>query len=139
MSEMKTNLDKFFKTDSEVEKQGVWMDIDDNTGFLVKRWNDSNPQMKAAFAAHYKPYARQIEMGTLSPAKEREIMTKIFVNSCLIDWKGVEINGVATPFSKEAAVDFLINLPALFDALMEHAKDFKNFKVDDAKEDVGNS
>jgi hypothetical protein len=132
---MKTNLDTLFKTSDSMETSGIWMTISDDVGFLVKRFGGYNsPKVKAATAKYYKPYARLIENGTLAMEKEKEIMTKIFVESSLMDWKGVEIDGKLTPFSKEVAVEFLLSLPELAESLISYASDSKNYK-----EDLGNS
>jgi hypothetical protein len=137
---MKSNLDKFFKTDKEVEKTGVWFNITDEAGFLVRPFKPSNPQIKQAMTAHYKPYAHQVAHGTLDPEKEREILTKVFVNACLVDWKGIEIDGEPAKFSKELALKYLLELPELFNTLMDQAQDFKNYKEEfEAKTEVGNS
>lgn len=137
---MKTNLDRIFKTDADVEKTGVWFMVSDETGFLVLPFRPTNSRMKAAMATHFKPFARQIDLGTLDSEKEREIMVKIFVNACLVDWKGVEIEGKITPFSKEVAIGFLMRLPELYSTLIDYASDFKNFKEEfEEQQELGNS
>jgi len=130
---MKTNLDKFFKTDDDLEKNGVWFDISSTTGFLLRPFKASNPSVKAAMAQLYKPHSRQIEMGTLDDDKALEINVKIFVRACLVDWKGVEIDGVETECTPEVAVKFFKALPDLFITLWNHTQDFKNYR-----EEVGN-
>lgn len=131
---MKTNLDSIFKTSDALEKNGVWFDVSPETGFLVKPFKATNPNIKAAMAHHYKPYARQMEMGTIAEEMVRAINVKIFVQACLVDWKGVEIDGEIVPFSKDVAVDFLMELPDLFETLLKYAQDFKTYQAD-----VGNS
>lgn len=133
---MKTNLDSFYKTNDSLEKNGVWFEISESTAFLVKRFNAGNPTAKAAVAKHFKPFAKQMELGTLSDDKMLEVQVKVFVNSCLVDWKGVEIDGVDTAFSPEIAVKFLIALPDLFTTLWTYSTDFSNYKE---ILDVGNS
>jgi len=130
---MKTNLDKFFKTDANLEKEGVWFEISDDVGFLLKPFKETNPKVKAMMAAHYKPFARQIELGTLETGKQLEIQAKLFVGACLVDWKGVEIDGKIVEFSPEVAVPFFLALPDLFHTLWAHCNDFKNYR-----EDLGN-
>ncbi len=125
---MKSNLDQFFKTNEAFEKDGVWFDIAKDVGFRCKPFKPSNPQVKAAFAAHYKPYALQIEKGTLSQEIEREIQIKMFVQSCLVDWRGVEIDGQPAPFDKKVATEFLMGLPELFDTLWRQCQDHKNYQ-----------
>jgi hypothetical protein len=132
---MQSNLDKLFKNSTNLEKDGIWFMITEETGFLVKRFGGSNSvAVKQAMATHYKPYARLVEAGTLDPEKENEIMLKMFVNSCLCDWKGVEIDGKQAEFSKELAIEFLKGLPELSKTLMDHASDSANYR-----EDLGNS
>ncbi len=131
---MKTNLDKFFKANSQLEKDGVDFAIDDVTSFRVRRFSQQNAGFKAAMALHYKPYARQIEMGTLSPEKNQEIQIKVFIDTCLVSWQGVEIDGKVVEFSKENATKLFKGLPDLFDTLWKYANTFESFK-----EDLGNS
>lgn len=129
-----SNLDKLFKADSAMEKDGVDFVISDTTSFRVRRFVESNPQVQAAMATHYKPVARQIAMGSMDQTKEREVMTKIFVNACLVGWKGVEMDGQPVEFSKEKAVELLLGLPDLFKVLFEHAQKLENYR-----EELGNS
>lgn len=131
---MKTNLDKFFKTDANLEKNGVWFDISDETGFLLRPVKASNPKMKKALSDHYKPYAKQVELGTLDPDKALEINIRMFIDVSLVDWKGVEIDGKPTPCTPENALQFFKELPDLFDTLWKHASDYNNYR-----EDLGNS
>ena len=106
---MKTNLDHLFKTHQESEENGTWFTLSDDIGFLVKRFGGFNSSgIKKAMATKYKPYAKQIQMGTLAAEKEKEIMVDLFVESCMVDWKGVEIDGEVKAFDKKLAVEFWI-------------------------------
>lgn len=132
---MKTNLDVIFKTDKDIEKDGIWYEVAPGVAFLIKRFGGFNsPPIKAALAKYYKPYSRQIENGTLDQAKEKEIMTKVFSHSCILGWKGIEIDGELVEFSQEACVNLLLALPDMSEILLQYASDFKNYR-----EDLGNS
>lgn len=132
---MKTNLDLHFKTNTSLEKDGVEFEINDKTSFLVRRFNSSNPRVKAAMAAYYKPYSRQIEMGTLPTEKADDIAVRLFVDVCLVSWKGVEDDkGAPIECTKENAVSLFKSLPDLFTVLQGHASNFENYK-----EELGNS
>ena len=62
---MKTNLDKLFKTNEELEKSGILVVLSDTLEFNLKRFGGKNSTpVRAVQAKYYKPYARQIEMGT---------------------------------------------------------------------------
>lgn len=132
---MKSNLDQFFKSDKEAEESGIWFEIKEGVGFKVKRFGGYNSSpIKAALAKHYKPFAKAIEMNAMPEEKQREIQLKVFVDSCVIDWKGIEIDGKEEPYSKDACVKLLMSLPNLAEALVSHAADSANYK-----EDLGNS
>lgn len=133
---MKSNLDKLFKTNDVLAEQGVDFALNDETSFKLAHMNQENPRVKKAFATHYKPYARQMEMGTLPPEKNLEIQRKLFVDISLISWTGVNDEETGKPIecNKENALALFKRLPALFDALWKYSNDYQNYK-----EDLGNS
>lgn len=132
---MESNLDKLFKTNDKLAEEGVDFALDDRKSFRLRFMNQDNPRVKAAFAKYYKPYARQMEMGTLPPSKNLEIMRNLLVDICLVSWTGIE-DGQGKPIecTKENALALMERLPPLFDALWKHVGDFQNYK-----EDLGNS
>lgn len=131
---MKTNLD-MFKTNEESEKLGVWFKVSDEVQFLVKRFGGANePKIKSALAKYFKPYAYQIQQDTLDSEKQHEIFVKVFVDSCLEDWKGVEIDGKEAEFSKDLAIQIFVDNKVLFNAIKDYASDFKTYR-----DDLGNS
>ena len=132
---METNLDSLYKTNGKEEKEGIWYEINDEVSFKVKRFGGENADaVKRAMAKHYKPYAARIEKGTLEQSREDKIMAKVFVEACLIDWKGVEIDGEVKDYNQELAVDFFVALPELRSDLFTYAT-----SADTYKEDLGNS
>ncbi len=131
---MKTNLDKVFKTNESLEENGVWYAVSDETQFLVRRMSRANPRGKAAVAKYFTPFASQVAAGTLDPKKERSLMIRIFIDVCMVDWKGVEIDGKEVEYSPEVAFEFFTALPDLCDTLRAHAEDSKNYRVE-----LGNS
>ena len=138
---MKTNLDADFKTNPNLEKEGVDIVIRERTdanpvalSFRVRRFNSTNPRVKAAMAAYYKPHARQIDMGTLDPSISEEINRKVFVDVCLASWEGVEGDGVPLECNRENALNLFRHLPDLFDTLWRAANSMENYK-----EVLGNS
>lgn len=130
---MKSNLDKHFKQNSTHEKGGVWFEIDGGIRFLVRRFGGANTEVKKAMVKYYKPVAKLIERNLLDEDKEKKILTKAFIKSCVIDWEGVEIEGEVKEFDFETAVDLFTSLPELLDTLMEYSQDSENYR-----DDVGN-
>lgn len=133
---MKSNLDKHFKQNNNLEKEGVWFDFGEEVKFLVRRFGGTNIEVKKSMTKYYKPVARLVEKNLLDPDKEKKIMTKAFVESCLVDWKGVEIDGQPTDFSFDAAIKLFEGLPELLDTLVDCAQESENYK--EYREDVGN-
>lgn len=130
---MSSNLDKLFKSDINLEKEGVWFEIAEGIQFRVRRFGGSNFEIKKAMTKYYKPYSKLIERGLLPEAKEKEIYTKAFIDACIVEWKGVEIDGEITPFSFDAALKLFKELPELLETLMEHSQSSDHYK-----EDLGN-
>lgn len=123
-----------FKTNKEMENEGVDLDFGNGIKFRVRRYHENNPKMKAARAKYYKPYARLIEMDKLPQDKDREIIIKLFVSTSLIGWEGVEIDGELAEFTPDNAIRLFKELPDLFDTVSQYAINSENFK-----EDLGNS
>jgi hypothetical protein len=129
MEEFKTNLDTAFKTNSELEMDGVWFSTTETTSFKCRRFGGVNTQkVRSASAKYFKPYSKQIDANALSDEKQRELTVKAFVEACLVDWRGVEVNGKELPFSIENAVKLLTALPALTDTLIKYTTEMDSYK-----------
>ena len=130
---MECNLDKIFKQNTGLEKDGVWFELENGVGFLVRRFGGANTELKKAMVKFYKPVAKLIDKNLLPDDKEKEILSKAFIQACMIDWKGVEIDGELAPYKFETAVELFKSLPELMETLMEYSQDSENYR-----EDVGN-
>lgn len=132
---MKSNLHSMFKTSATHETQGVWFEIAPDVSFHLRRFGGANSDVfKQAMAKYHKPYARLIQNNSLPAEKETEIMTKVFIDVSLVDWKGVEIDGKEAEYSKENALKLFTELPELASELVTYASE-----VDHFREDLGNS
>ena len=90
--------------------------------------------VKKESAKRLKPYAQMIKKNQLPEEKERMIYAQVFVESSMVGWEGVEIDGKSAEYSKEKAVELFMSLPELFNTVIEYAQDTDNFL-----EDLGNS
>jgi hypothetical protein len=133
MASVKTNLDHLFKTSEDCEVNGIDFEYGP-VKFRCKRFGGRNQSLKAALATEMKPYSRQIELGTLSDAKEKEIAIKIFVKASLVGWTGVQMDGKDIEFSEENAIQLFTALPDLYNDLVKQSSNIDNYK-----EDLGNS
>lgn len=130
---MKSNLDSSFKQDANLEKNGVWFELNNGIKFLVRRFGGSNAEVKKAMVKYYKPVAKLIEKGLLDSEREKEILARAFIHACIIDWEGVEIEGEIAPFSVDVAEKLFSSLPELLDTLMEYSQESENYR-----EELGN-
>lgn len=133
---MKTNLDSIFKMDNSLETNGIWLKYG-KTRFLVRRFGGENDLFAKAMAKYHKPYARQMELGTLDDKQKLEILAKVFSSACLVKWENVEADGKPLECNFQNSVDLLLALPDLFDALYREANVMSNYKED--ADDLGNS
>lgn len=132
---MKTNLDKRYKTNQSDELNGVWFDVGDGAAFQLRRYGGANAHaLIAANAKWKKPFARQIEMKTISPEKLTELNIKIFVETCVVGWRGIqqEVNGKMEEiqFSEENAFSLFKEIPGLMDNLFVLCMDENHYKGD---------
>lgn len=132
---MKTNLHKIFSTSKKHETEGIWIQVDENVAFLCKRYGGENSStIQKAIAKYHKPFASAIERNALSVEKSKEILVKIFVDSCVLDWKNItDDNGKDIPFTKEKCIELFLDLPELYLIVSDNAAKVENFK-----EDLGN-
>lgn len=136
---MKTNLDKKFKTNVGEETEGIWFEVGEGAAFKLRRYGGANSQaLISATAKWKKPFARQIEMKTITPEKSQELNIRVFVDTCLSDWKGIQTEKenaetkekemVEIPFSEENALELFRDLPELMDTLFVQCMDSNNYR-----------
>jgi len=124
---MKSNLHLAFKTNTDLEKNGVWFDLGD-CRFLLKRFGGANRDLSKVMAKVFKPVAHLVEKDLLPDEVDSKLTAKAFVEACLVDWEGVEIDGEEVPFSKEKAIELMVELPDLMQTLLECSKNVENYR-----------
>ncbi len=136
------SLFKQFKTNSDKETNGVEIEFpeaqnEDGTIpiFILSRMGRSNKRYSKALEASTRPYRRQVELGTLKNEIAEGLFVNVFCDTVLKGWKNVQDeNGVEIPYSKEAAVKLMNDLPDVYDRLQEEAKlaaNFRDFSLED--------
>jgi hypothetical protein len=127
------------KTDSKKEMEGVEYIFPDGAKVILKRFGGSNQVLCSQMMAKYhKPYARQLELGSLDPKTANGLMAKVLVESCMIGWSGfteIQIGAegsvdVEVPFTKEKAIKVFSEAPEECTKLLNFATDHNNYRVD---------
>jgi hypothetical protein len=133
---MKTNLDGIFKTDSNLEKDGVWVEVAPGVKFCIRRFGgDNSLKMQAANNKYFKPVARLVQNNSLDKKMEKELIAKVYFEACIVTWSGLkDESGDELAVNLENAVKLFDHLPELFNTLFEYSQRVENFR-----EDLGNS
>lgn len=141
-----SGLHKQYKTNSEKENNGVEIEFpeaenDDKTipVFIVSRMGKANKAYTKALESATRPYRRQIELNTMKNKVAEDIFLKVFCNHVLLGWKNVQNeSGEVIPFSKDAAISLMQELPDVYERLQQEASLSSNFRDSVLEEEAGN-
>jgi len=119
------------------EKDGVWVDLDEETQLLIGRLN--SPQYNRTAERLRKPYRRQIENGSLSDKKKSQIAAELYTKTILLDWKGLKINGKVINYSEKVCKEILANdeYQPFFSIVSGFAADEELFRQEDIEKTSG--
>jgi len=120
------DVKKLFGTDSTKEQEGVWYDIAE--GLRMKIARIGNPLYQKRFQALSKPYRRSIRRGTLSDDVAEKLLVQCLSETIVLDWEGVEDEGVEILYSKDAAVTLLTKYPELRNYINDIANELEGFQ-----------
>lgn len=76
-----------YKTDREMEENGVWVDFGDGIQVKIRRANSKHSRDTRAKLE--KPYAGQFRNREMPQSLQDEILIKQLAQSIVVDWKGV--------------------------------------------------
>lgn len=148
-----------FKTDKNLERDGVWVSCEELNGESVVNSNGTFTKFKVArigvtnrqYMAKMQPIAKKLEgKDGFALLESRQQLIGIFVDYCLLDWENFfdyevsEKGGKTTykevevPFSKEKAKEYLIDMPELYQWLSEQSSSLNNFLSANKEEDLKN-
>jgi nitric oxide synthase oxygenase domain/subunit len=124
-----------FKTDIQLEANGVWVDVGKGTKLCVARMY--NPRHKDALRAALKPYKRQIQFDAMDDELGDEIVVGIMAQTILLGWEGMTENGEAVPYSYDKAVEFL-KIKDFRDLVIEIASTMESYRAQATEDDEKN-
>lgn len=139
-------LHKQFKTSKKKEREGIRIEYRDDenpdapaVAFVIARAGGANVAYNKVLDRETKPLRRAIQAGTVSADTLMRCTRKAFIEACLLGWENVpdEKTGKPIPFSKDAASDYLEELPDLFADLQQQASGAQLY-LEDAEADAGN-
>lgn len=139
-----TNLYSAFKTDSDLEKNGIVLQYGLNSKnkpieFRIARAGGANARYAKVLEHKIKPHRRMIQNGNIAEEVAMAAIRETFVETVLIGWDGVEDeNNERLEFSKENALKLFIDLPDLFRDIKEQAENGSLFRAEMLDEEAKN-
>lgn len=117
-----------FESDASLETEGAWVEIGTMSFKLARAGGDNDDFIKTA-SKRFKPFQAAIAADTMPKQMAADLVVGVFVDTIIKDWKEVYgRDGVAIPFSKDAAKKLLTDLPNLHVALQAEAAKMANFR-----------
>lgn len=138
------SLYKQFRTDSDLEVSGIFLEYGENSKkqpirFKVARAGGSNSKFDKVLAEKTKPYRGLLKNDSMDPKLAEKLVMHAYCESVLLGWEGVEDeNGNELPFSADNAKKLFTDLPDLFADIREQAGRAALFRQHILEQEAGN-
>ena len=132
------DLYKSFETDKTKENDGARFELGEGAFVVLARWG--NPQHLKAEEKARAPYRSLTLSGRPLPKDIAEQTTiKAMAEAVVLDWGGLKgRDGRLIPYSVEAAVELLTDLPDFRSVLVGMAMEAEGFRAAQVEADAGN-
>ena len=129
------DLYKKYKTDKKLDNEGVFVDYGGGTKFRLARMSRTNQRYQKAMTEVMEQHEIALKRKSLDEDLAEELQIKVFVETILLDWEGVNApDGQPLEYSKDAAIKLLTDLPDLYSDLQEQASSISHFReMEDAE------
>jgi len=126
------------KTDPAAEQDGIVLDFGDFT-VTVARAGGENEKFKKALRRRMDKHKRAIQFESLPEEVANRILAECYAEAVVLGWEGVcDEQGNEIPYSPEACMKLLQELPEFFATIREEASKISNFLVAKRKATAGN-
>lgn len=138
------SLYKSSQTDPNKEKDGVPLEYGLNSKkepitFTVAREGGRNVQYQKVAEHIFKPFRRQIQHGQIDPEVLENLLAQVYAKAVVKGWSGVEDeHDEPLEFNEANVQKLLTDLPVVFDAIKEVARDYNQFLLESLEEDAKN-
>lgn len=145
------SLAKLFKTNPAMERDGILVDYGPNEElplvdgahpqmrFKIARAGGANQAHNKAVERLIKPHKRTVQTGNLSNELAKSIDRAAWMETCLLGWENISLEGEVLDFSKENAERLFNALPDLYADLREQSNNMALFREEVLEADLGNS
>lgn len=115
------DIKKQFGTDRKAEEAGVWVDI--GQGARVKIARDTAAPYRKKLQDVIRPYRGAITAGAMDDREAHKLFARAAAGTLLLDWQGVEVDGVGVPYSVDAAEQLMVEVPDFYKTIKSFAED----------------
>jgi hypothetical protein len=139
------SLYKLFKTNENLEADGIWIEYGTNEKgepirVKIARAGGHNVGFSKALEKATRPYRKAIQTGMLDNKTADRLYKEVFAEHVVLDWLNVDgPDGEPLAFSKDNALKLFEDLPDLFADLREQASNVALFRDELREADLGNS
>lgn len=139
------SLYKLFKTDENLETDGIWLEYGQNEKgepirIKIARAGGHNSAFSKALEKATRPYRKAIQTGMLDNKTADRLYKEVFAETVVLDWMNVEgPDGQPMEFKRENVLKLFEDLPDLFADLREQANNVALFRDEVREADLGNS
>jgi hypothetical protein len=158
MSEALSGLYAQFKTDPEIEKNGIELEyrLSASSSIIIKiaRAGGGNTKYQRVLDVRAKPFRRQIQTETIAPEMLESIMREVYADTVVLGWwtvtyntDGTEANRVPTvpdadgnpmDFSRANVLKLFTDLPDMFADVQASANKVALFRKQIMEDDAKN-
>lgn len=131
------DLKKQFTTDHQIEREGVWVQMDTVARIKVARID--NADFRELSRRLGKPYRQAARAGVFSDETATDIMIQCLAKTILLDWEGLSEDGQPIPYSQKEAVRVLTAYKDFREFVVSASSDAELFRAAAADGDEKNS
>lgn len=126
------DLKKLYKTDESLETSGVWESIGNGIKVKVARFNNTNH--KRIMEVLMKPHQHSLRNNTLAEDVAEELLIKGMAKAVLLDWEGLEEDGVPVKYSNKESIRVLTEYKDFRSIVRSISESMEVFKHQDDEE-----
>lgn len=149
-----SGLYSMFKTDTNLEQNGIWLEYADNSKgapirIRIARAGGSNQRYNSTLNAKGKAYKQQIKHEVLSPEVSLRLVRETYAETVVLNWENVEFPVLkdgeptgefeAAEFSVANVIRLFTDLPDLFLDVKEQAENMSLFRLSLLEAEAKNS
>jgi len=130
------DIKKLYGTDKVKEKEGVMHDMGEGLKMRLARIGNTNYQKR--FEVLSKPHKRALRKGSLSNEIAEKLLIQCLAETIVLDWEGLEEDGVEVPYSTENAIRILTDYRDLREYVNDLANEMEGYQAEEDEEAIDN-